>query len=132
MRWALTADHTNPAERWNAIRDWYDDFASSDPAWEHLRPMVDLAAWVAQQPWAESLYPFTSHQWLCVKLRPGHVPDLNFFACGPLHDKGLFKFELVVRDRPIERKLFPLVEARSTFWNFVRRLESESSDCNPT
>jgi hypothetical protein len=123
----VTADHENPVERWNAIRDWYDEFASSDPAWEHLRPMVELAAWVAEQSGAGSLYPVTSHQWLCVKLKPGHVFELDFFACAPRHLDGQFECTLSVRGRQIEKKVYPIAEAKSAFWNFVRRLESESS-----
>jgi hypothetical protein len=118
----MTADDENPTVRWHSIRDWYDEFAR-DPYWEFLRPMVGLTDWVARQPWAIRLFPNTSHQWLCVKLKPGYHPDMPFVTCGARSD-GQFLCELWTEAGLRERRLFPLSEAQSAFWNFVRRLEA--------
>jgi hypothetical protein len=123
----MTADDEDPLVRWQSISDWYDEFAR-EPGWEFLRPMVDLTAWIAQQPWAAGLYPSTSHQWLCVKLMPGYHPDFPAFSCGTRAD-GQFECELwaAVGNR-LEKKLFPLNEMQSAFWSFVRRLEGVSAE----
>ena len=118
----MHADDENPMVRWQSISDWYDEFAS-EQGWEFLRPMVELTAWVAQQPWAAVLFPSTSHEWLCVTLKPGGDPDAPFFSCGAGSD-GQFDCELwAAGGRRLERRLFPMNEAQSAFWNFVRRLE---------
>jgi hypothetical protein len=118
----VTVDDEDPAVRWQSIRDWYDEFART-PGWEFLRPMVDLTDWVAQQPWAARLFPSTSHEWLCVALKPGFDPAAPLFACCARAD-GLFECRLwgAGARQPAERRL-PMEEARSAFWNSVRRLE---------
>lgn len=122
MRGMMTADDENPTVRWQSIRDWYDEFARS-PGWEFLRPMVELTDWVAQQPWAARLFPNTSHEWLCVKLKPGYDPDAPFFACGARSD-GQFECTLCAKvGHDLEKRRFPIEEAQAAFWNFVRRLE---------
>jgi hypothetical protein len=118
----MRADDENPAVRWKSISDWYDEFAR-ERGWEFLRPMVDLTAWVAEQPWAAGLFPDTSLQWLGVKLQPGYHPDSPSFSCVARAD-GQFECRLwAAVGRRLERKLFPLNEAQSAFWNFVRRLQ---------
>jgi hypothetical protein len=118
----MTSDDEDPAARWQSIRDWYDELARA-PGWEFLGPMVELTGWVARQPWAAGLFPNTSHEWLCVKLKPGYDPDRPFFSCGARAD-GQFECELwAAVGRTLERRLFPLSEAQSAFWNFARRLE---------
>ena len=119
----MTAHNQDPTVRWHSIRDFYDEFSRTN-GWEFLKPMVFLTEWVADQPWAEGLYPNTSHEWLCVKLVPGYDSDVPFFACVARPD-GQFECDLLSRvGRSLERRTFPVNEARSAFWNFVQRLNS--------
>jgi hypothetical protein len=119
----MTADDEGPEIRWQSIRDFYDEFAR-EQGWEFLRPMAELSAWVAHQPWAAELYPSTSHEWLCVKLKPGYDCDVPFFACGARPD-GQFECTLCAKvGHDLERRRFPIEEAQTAFWNFVRRLSA--------
>jgi hypothetical protein len=70
----MNADHHDPTERWRSVSDWYAEFAALQ-GWEFLAPMVGFARWVGSQPFAAALYPFTSHEHLCIRLRPGYFPD---------------------------------------------------------
>ncbi len=77
----MHAGHPEPTERWGAVPEWYAAFAS-ERHWEFLTPMVGFTRWVGSLPIAAMLYPHTSHEYLCVQLRPGHLPDEPLvFAC---------------------------------------------------
>ena len=117
----MTADDENPVVRWHAIRDWYADYARNPPC-EYVLPMVDLTEWVAEQSWAASLFPCTSHAALCVSLKPGYTPESPFFSCLARTD-STFEFELWAKvGQMVERRRFPVTEGQSAFWNFVQRL----------
>ena len=119
----MRADDENPKARWESISDWYLEFATNQ-GWEFTRPMAELTTWVAHQEWAASVFPFTSHESLCVKVKPGYDPDTPFFSCQPRRD-GQFEFELwAAVGRSLERRVFPVSEVQSAFANFVRRLEN--------
>jgi hypothetical protein len=118
----MTADDENPVVRWHAVRDWYLDYAHN-PHCDFVLPMVDLAAWIAEQPWAAKLFPCTSLAALCVSLKRGYNPDSPFFSCLARDDRT-FEFELWAKvGQLIERQRFPVTEGQAAFWNFVRRLE---------
>jgi hypothetical protein len=122
----MTADDENPTIRWQSVRDWYDEYAR-DPGCEFIRPMVELADWVSQQPWADRLFAHTSLHWLCVKLEPGYHPERRSpsFACCARSD-GQFECQLSPRvGNKVEKRLFPIAEAHTAFWNFVRRLQDQ-------
>ena len=118
----MTADDENPVARWHAVRDWYAEYAHN-PHCDFVLPMVDLAAWIAEQPWAAALFPCTSLAALCVSLKPGYTPDSPFFSC-LARDDGTIEFELWAKvGQMIERRRFPVTERQTAFWNFVRRLQ---------
>lgn len=50
--------------------------------WDFLAPMAGVTAWVAEQPFAATLFPGTSLTSLCVHLHIGYNLDLPFFSCG--------------------------------------------------
>jgi hypothetical protein len=85
--------------------------------------MVDLTGWAAQQPWAARLFPSTSHEWLCVKLKPGFDTDEPFFSCVARADGQLYFKLWKSNGNQLEKQKFPVSEAQSKFWNFVQRLE---------
>ena len=88
----MNATDPDPIQRWRSISDWYAEFAAL-PHWEFLIPMIELATWVAEQPFAGPLLPCTSHEWLCVQLHLGYNPDRPFFSCGIRADSQ-FEFSL--------------------------------------
>jgi hypothetical protein len=117
----VKATDPDPVQRWQSISDFYAEFAGL-LHWELLQPMVSLAAWVGQQPYAAQLYPGTSHEWLCVDLLPGYDPDRAFFSCGA-RPGGQFECELWASvGRSLGQQVVPLDEARTLFMEFVGRL----------
>lgn len=126
----MKAEHEDPVRRWRAISDWYADFAAL-PQWDFLTPMIELTAWVGEQPFATPLFPATSHEWLCVHLHAGYNPDLPFFSCG-VHGYGWFECELwasVGSSRG--RRVVPIDQAREVFAEFVGLLNDISGSDEP-
>jgi hypothetical protein len=117
----MNSDDPDPVRRWRSIADWYAEFATMRH-WEFLAPMVGLSSWVGEQPFAASLFPGTSHEWLCVHLRPGYNPDLPFFSCGARAD-GEFECELwAAVGRSQGSRVTPFGQAREVFAEFVGQL----------
>jgi hypothetical protein len=124
------APYKDPVRRWRAISDWYAELAAM-PYWEFQAPMVELTLWVAEQPFAAPLFPYTSHQWLCVGLHPGYRPGLPFFSCGVRND-GQFEFKLWAEvGRSRGKKVVPLEQAREAFREFASLLHGMSGRAEP-
>src|SRR4051794_16787924 len=118
MSWG---DDGEPSMRWSAIVDFYADLAGH-PGWEYVAPMVDFARWAASRPSAVVLYPYTSHQWLCVALRAGYRPDEPFVAAGVRPD-GLFQCELWGRvGHRRHSRVCPITAAPDVFESSIIRL----------
>jgi hypothetical protein len=127
----VNAEDDDPVLRWRAISDWYAEFAAK-PHWEFLDPMVGLTGWVAEQPFAASLYPGTSHECLCVHLHTGYNPRLPFFSCAP-RGEGQFEFELwAAVGSSLDRRVTALDQVRETFTEFVRLLRSIGGGAEPS
>jgi hypothetical protein len=126
----VRAEDQDPVRRWRSISDWYAEFAAK-PHWGFLAPMVGLTAWVAEQQFAAPLFPSTSHEWLCVDLRPGYNPDLPFFSCGARGD-GQFECELwAAVGSSRGRRVVPLDQARGVFAEFVALLHGIGGRAEP-
>jgi hypothetical protein len=52
-------------QTWREIADFYRAVAGR-PGWEHLAPMVTLVDWLSGHKSVDGLYPFTSHEQLCL------------------------------------------------------------------
>ncbi|MBX7104586.1 MAG: hypothetical protein K1X57_10930 [Gemmataceae bacterium] len=118
----MKAEDEDPVQRWQSISDWYAEFAAK-PHWEFLTPMVGLTAWVAEQPFAASLFPATSHEHLCVQLRSGYNPDLPLISCTATGD-GQFACELwAAVGSSRGQRVVPLCHARGVFAEFVAFLQ---------
>jgi len=117
----IHTDHLEPMERWRAVSDWYAAFAS-EQHWEFLAPMVSLTEWIGSQPFAAALYPHTSHEHLCVQLRPGYLPDEPFiFAC--VRSDGQFECGFQGRKgRLLARRTSPIESAHDVFASALIRL----------
>jgi len=117
----MHADHPEPMERWQAVADWYAAF-SSERHWEFLAPMANFSRWIGSQPFAALLYPHTSHQYLCVQLRPGYHPDEpSIVACVRVDGQ----FECGLRGRKgqlLVRRTSPIESARDVFASTLIRL----------
>lgn len=119
----MQADNPNAKLRWQSVSNWYDELIG-ETNWGFLRPMVELTAWVATQPWNMALFPNTSHAALCVKMIASDDPNAPFFSCNACSD-GKLEFELwSAAGRRIEQRRFPLDESHSAFVNFVQRLQN--------
>jgi hypothetical protein len=126
----VKADDLDPVQRWWSISEWYTEFAAMRH-WEFLAPMVELTAWVAEQPFAASLFPGTSHEWLCVHLHSGYDPDRPFLSCG-VRGGGQFECELwAAVGRSRGKRLVPFGQAREVFAEFVGLLHGEVADAEP-
>lgn len=117
----MYADHPDPTERWRAVSEWYAALAS-ERHWEFLAPMVDFTEWVGSQSFAAMLYPNTSHEHLCVRLRPGHLPDGPVIFAGVRPDG---QFECGLRGRKeqlLVRRTSPIESAHEVFASVLIRL----------
>lgn len=123
----MQVENTDAVQRWRSISELYAELAAM-PHWEFQAPMVELTAWVAEQTFAVSLFPFTSHEWLCVGLHAGYDPDRPLFACVVQAD-GLFNYELRDAVGHRRRKLVvPFGKARKVFVEFVGLLQGLAAD----
>jgi hypothetical protein len=117
----MYAEDRDAVRRWQSISNRYAEFAAQ-PHWDFLAPMVGLTAWVAVQPFAASLFPGTSHEWLCVHLHTGYNPNLPFFSCGARGD-GQYECELwAAVGRSWGKRVVPFNQAREVFAEFVASL----------
>jgi hypothetical protein len=85
-------EDTDAIERWNSIAVFYSKFGGFRYT-SFLSPMVALARYVSEQPFAVKLFPDTSHLSLCVGLLPGYNPDKPFFSVNVLQ-RERFRFEM--------------------------------------
>ena len=119
----MSAEGEDPGQTWLAISRWYAALARH-PHLEYLTPMIELAAWVSEQPMAARLYPCTSLVALCVELKRGYSPDRPCFCCG-IDPDGSFHIQLWAGvGRSLDEQSFPVGRTREAFAEFVGRLEA--------
>jgi hypothetical protein len=118
----MKSDCADPIQRWQAIVDFYADFAGM-PGWEFLRPMIDLTEWIKNQSWAGQLFPGTSHEWLCVSCAPDRFAWSPFFSVCSLSN-GSFRFQLraEVGSRPRFSQDCTIADGKKVFEQFADRL----------
>ena len=93
--------------------------------------MTGLTAWVAKQPFAAPLYPFTSHEWLCVGLHTGYKPERPFFSCG-VGAGGQFRCSLwAAVGESLGERVVPFEQAGEVFAEFTSQLLGCSPDAEP-
>jgi GYF domain 2 len=114
----VNAADQDPVRRWRSISDWYAGFANT-PEWGFSAPMVGLAAWVAEQPFAAPLFPGTALEWLYVSLQSGFHLERPFFSCRARGD-GQFECELWAgHGSSRSHRVAPLDQAPEVFVDFV-------------
>ena len=113
----------NGKARWLEMSAWYEDFTSEE-GWEFLGTMTQLTTWVADQPFADLLYPNTSHQFLCVSLQDGYDIEGPFFSC--CNDRnGEVKFQLWKKvGHLLTEKKCNIMEIQEHFTLFVKDLKA--------
>lgn len=126
----MHADDPDPSTRWRAISDWYAELAAMDD-WGHVAPMVEIAAWIGQQPFAGAIFPNTSHEWLCVQSRPGYHPGSPAVSCG-VHRDHRFECERWDRWQLLDRWVLPLELARAGLAESVGWLLTAGAPAGPS
>ena len=111
----------DPALRWSAILQFYAE-AATTPGRAFLSPMISLAEWIATQPWARELYPFTSHDALCVSLSADD-DGVQPFAAFEIQLDGQLACELWSGlNRRHRMYRYPMADARRAIANTVQSL----------
>jgi hypothetical protein len=109
----------DPAERWGVISKFYKETGHLNPD-DPSSAMLSIVEWIARQSWSCNLYPGTSHDWLCVALRPGYDPAT--FASFAILADGQFVSELWAHGARHSTRKCPLSEARGTVTNAIQAL----------
>ncbi len=73
MRFISSMSHRPHSHAWQEILAFYQELAQKS-GW-HIEPMIDLVRFIAESPYARSLFPYTSHADL-------HIGRVSHFASG--------------------------------------------------
>src|SRR5579859_2631348 len=109
------------AREWPDVLRFYDELCSMH-GWTFCRPLETLVKWASNQSWSGQLFPFTSHEILCVELVPGYNPDLPFFSTA-VDGSGQFTFELWMRvGERVHKQTCTPERAMEVFQDFLQLL----------